>query len=279
MPLLTRNRVALLIALPAFLVPVIEIPLVLWARLSFLSLHPEYMDDPPTISRAINDPALGVPFADLILVITSLIMMALPVMVLAYALAISQLTLGRGKRALLWVMLLLVFVLQVTASTGMVLTTQYTFAIDHDMHMLGSYIFFVFQAVTILVAATLCRILLNEQVKHAIPDHAWQFRPGMHRFRFRFMLLVLGLAALFGVLFVIKDYPLPISEYIVQVIYTQSEVLVIACFVLFFGSYAVDIHDMVRRDKLRLPVSAAATKALTTAEGPAAASGAAVTER
>ena len=39
----------------------------------FLAKHPDYLDDPPTISRAINDPAVGVPFADLILVITALI--------------------------------------------------------------------------------------------------------------------------------------------------------------------------------------------------------------
>ena len=42
------------------------------------------------------------------------------------------------------------------------------------------------------------------------------------------------------------------GDYIVQVAYTQCEVIVIACYVLFLGSYAVDIHHMVRHDTLRL---------------------------
>ncbi|MEI8180525.1 hypothetical protein [Aestuariivirga sp.] len=279
MPLLTRNRVALLLALPAFLVPVIEIPLVLWARSTFISLHPDYFDDPPTISRSINDPVVGAPFANLILVITALILAIVPILILSYLLAISRLTLRPWQRILMYGLLLLVLVLQLAASAGMVMTTQFTFAIDRDMHMLGSYVFFIFQALSILAAGTLCRLLLSQQRKHGIADHDWPFRSAMHRFRFRFAMLIVGLVVLYGVLFVLKDHALPISAYVVRVAYTQCEVLVIACYVLFLGSYAVDIHDMVRRDKLRLPVSAAATKALTTAEGPAAASGAAVTER
>ena len=252
MALFSRKHAAWLFALPALLVPVIEIPLVLWARSSFLSMHPDYMDDPPTISRAINDPSVGLPFADLILVITTLIMMALPVMLLSYALAISRLDLSRARRGVMYGLLFLFFVFQITASTGMVITTQFSFATNHDLHMLGSYLFFAFQAITILVAATLCRLLLHQQQEHGIPDHEWHFRPGMHRFRFRFALLIGALAALFGILFVIKDYPLPISPYAVQVIYTQCEVIVIAAFVLFLGSYGVDIFYMVREGKLRL---------------------------
>lgn len=249
---MNRRRTALLFALPALLVPVIEIPLVLWARATFLAMHPDYMDDPPTISRAINDPSVGVPFADLILVITALIMMALPVMLLSYAYAISRLNLSPARRAVMYGLLLLFLVFQLTASTGMVITTQYSFDIDHDMHMLGSYIFFAFQATTILVAATLCRMLLHHQTRAAIPDHEWHFRRGMHRFRFRFALLIVGLALLFGFLFFIKDYPLPVSSYAVQVLYTQAEVIVIACFVLFLGSYGLDIYHMIRHGKLKL---------------------------
>ena len=78
----------------------------------------------------------------------------------------------------------------------MVLTTQFTFAIDHDMHMLGSYLFFTFQAITILVAAVLCHILLRHQTRHAIPDTEWQFRASLHRFRVRFAMVVVGLAVL-----------------------------------------------------------------------------------
>jgi hypothetical protein len=76
---------------------------------------------------------------------------------------------------------------------------------------------------------------------------------------------------LYGVLFVLKDHALPISDYIVQVAYTQCEVIVIACYVLFLGSYAVDIHHMVRHDTLRLGGPHATWKAATGKPGPVAA--------
>lgn len=252
MPFLTRNRVALLLALPAFLVPVIEIPLVLWARFTFISLHPDYYNDPPTISRSINDPAVGGPFANLILVITALILAITPVIVLAYITAISRLTLSRGRRLLMHVLLALVLLLQLVASAGMVLTTQFTFAIDRDLHMTGSYIFFVFQALSVVTAASLCRMLLHQQRRHGIADRDWQFRPAMHRFRFRFAMLIVALIVTYGILFVLKDHVSDDTLYVVQVAYTQCEVIVIGAYVIFLGSYAVDIHDMVRQDKLRL---------------------------
>ena len=248
---MNRRRTAIFFALPALLVPVIEIPLVLWARAAFLAMHPDYLDDPPTISRAINDPSVGLPFADLILVITAMIMMALPIMLLSYARAISRLHLSPARRYMLYGLLFLFFAFQITASTGMVITTQYSFDINRDMHMLGSYIFFSFQAITTLVAAVLCHILLRHQTRHAIPDHEWEFRAFMHRFRVRFAMVVVGLAVLFGILYVAKDYDWPISPYVVQVAYTQSEVIVIASFVVFFGSYSLDIYHAIRHGKLR----------------------------
>ena len=261
MPLMNRKYAAVLLAVPALMVPAIEIPLVMWARSKFVELHPDYLNDPPTISRSINDPTVGAPFADLILLITALILMVTPVLIWSYVLAISRLTLSRRRRVLMFVLLGLIFVFQVTASMGMVLTTQFTFAIDHGMHMLGSYVFFAFQAFTILIAGSLCRMLFSEQQRHGIADTDWQFRPPMHRFRFRFAMLIMGLVIVYGVLFVLKDLTLPISDYVVQVAYTQCEVIVIACYVLFLGSYAVDIHHMVRHDTLRLGGSQAAQEA------------------
>lgn len=248
---MSRKYVALLFALPALLVPVIEIPLVLWARATFISLHPEYYIDPPTISRSINDPLVGRFFAQLILVITGLIVITLPMLTAAYLQAISRLKAGRVRRAGMYVNLLLVLVLQFIASTGMVMTTQYTFAVDRNMHMLGSYIFFIFQAVTILLAANLCRMLHGHKVKLGISDDDWEFPAVMHRFRIKFAMVIAGLAVTYGILFKVKDFKLPFDGYIIQVAYTQCEVIVIACFVLFIGSYAADIFHMVRHDKLR----------------------------
>ena len=252
MALLNRKVAAWLLALPALLIPAIEIPLVLWARANFLATHGADLDEPPTISRAITDPIIGTPFANLILVINGLLLIVMPVLYWAYALAIWQLNPKRGERILMFGLLIMVFVSQVIASIGMVVTTQYTFATDDHLHMMGSYYFFTFQALTVVFAAALCRLLLARKLTLGIADTDWQFRAAMHRFRFRFGLLITALAIVYGVLFMIKDYALPISEYAMHVIYTQCEVVVIGAFVVFLGSYAVDLHHMVRNDRLRL---------------------------
>lgn len=252
MPLITRNLAAKLLALPAVMVPTIEIPLVLWARSSFLGLHPDYLENPPTISRSISDPVVGPPFASMILLITALILFLVVLLFWAYLLAISRLALGRMQRLVFHGLLALTIMFQVVASAGMVTTTQVTFLIDHDIHMIGSYVFFAFQALTILLASMLCLLLFKEYQLQTIADHEWQFQPRMHLLRYRFGLVTMSLVVLYGVLFVLKDHALPISGYAVQVIYTQCEVVVIACFVLFLGSYAVDIHHMVKHDRLYL---------------------------
>lgn len=255
MPLLTRSRVAMLFAVPAILVPGIQIPLMIWARHAFIARHPDYLDNPPTISRAISDPVVGGPFADLILVITALTILVVPLIVWAYLLAILRLPLSRCARLFMVGLLAIILACQFAASSGMILTTQYTLSNNTDMHMLGSYLFFAFQALTILLAATLCRMLLHQQQKLSVLEQSWPFRPGMRRFRFHFALVIICLTVIYGVLFVIKDWTLPISVYAIRIAYTQCEVLVISSFVLFLGSYAVDIRDMVQRDILRPSLS------------------------
>ncbi len=256
MPLLTRRRAAMALALPAFLVPAIEIPLMLWARHAFLATSDDSLEDPPTISLAISDPAIGGIFADVILVVAALTLMALPMILLVYLTAIDRLPVSHGLRRLMWALLGFFFIGQLTASAGMVLTTQYTFSNGHDLHMLGSYIFFPAQALALLAAAILCRILLHQQQQFAIGAEAWPFRAGMHSFRFRFSFLMVFLAVVFGMLFAIKEWPLPVPSAVVMIIYTQSEVLVVACYVLFFGSYALDILEMVHHGKLHPKLAA-----------------------
>lgn len=250
MAFLSRRWAAPLLAFPALLVPAIEIPMVLWARASFLARHPDEYDEPPTISRAIADPLVGNTFADLSLLITMLVLGVMLVLVWAYAQAIWRLRLGRGERAVMFTLLALVFGFQVIALSGMVVLTQYTFATNDNLHMMGSYYFFIFQGLAVLMAATLCRSLLARKRTIGISDAEWQFPPRMHRFRFAFGLLTAALAAGYGVVFAIKDLALPISDYAVHIIYTQGEILVVSCFVLFLGSYGVDIHHMVTHGKL-----------------------------
>lgn len=243
----------MIVALPPALVPAVEIPLILWARHASISSNPDYLHKPPTISRAISDPEIGGIFADLNLVIAVLVCISMPMILWAYLRAMDQLLTRRPSRFILWAILAFFCLGQITASLGMVLATQYTFSNGHDLHMLGSYIFFPTQALALVAAAILCRILFLQKQKYGFSAEAWPFRSGMHLFRYRFSFLIIFFAVCFGVLYVIKGWNLPISAYAVRVLYTQSEVLVISSYVLFFGSYSLDILKMMNQKNTTAP--------------------------
>lgn len=226
-------------ALAALMVSLIQIPALLLVRAAFLDLHPDYLDDPPTISRAINDPLVGVPFARGIWVTSLLLAVAVPVIVVLFWRAVNAARLGARARLFWRAAILAAAAGQVAASVGMNLLADFTFRTNHDMHMLGSYVFFAAQALTILIAACLCRAL-------AARGPVGYLLPFMQRLRFRLGMVVVGLALAYLFLFFAKDWDLPVPHYGVQVAYTQCEVAVISAFMLFLSSFSVDIWAMAR---------------------------------
>ena len=68
----------LLLSVPVVAIPLFQIPMMFWARWSFYQRHPDYVQhSAPTISRAISDPAIGGPFAMMILAVTAVVLLAL----------------------------------------------------------------------------------------------------------------------------------------------------------------------------------------------------------
>lgn len=226
-------------AAAAFLVPVVQIPALVWARETFLDLHPGYADDPPTISRALSEPLVGGPFHNMIILVTVLLAVAVPFIIVSYWQSASRARIGVLRRGLIRVGIGLALVSQITAVVGMNMLTVNSLGSENGLHMLGSYIFFASQVVAIAIAATLCRSLVG----HAAGS--WLL-PSMQRFRFPMGMAVLGLTLVYLGLFIGKDHNSLFPEYAVQVVYVQCEVLVISAFMLFLATYGIDLWALGR---------------------------------
>lgn len=235
-----------IVALPLVIVPGFAIYMMVWARWTFYARHPDYiLHSAPTVSRAITDPYIGDPFAAAILAVAIVIALAMGPLSFAFLGAISARAghlprVAAGLRRLMAVFL----VMQALGTTGMVICTQVTFRHDHDLHMLGSYLFFVFQALSILLSGILTTRLLR------LPDTG---RPSYlclgsryTRLRRDLAFVTAGLAGLYVLLFLVKGLDLPIPEYDIYYAYTVQEIVTISAYIVQVMLYAPEIYRMTR---------------------------------
>lgn len=242
-----RAWVFRLAAVAAVIVPVVLIPALVWTRETFLALNPSYVLDPPTISRAISDPRVGEPFGWLILLITVLLCFAVPLILISYWQSASKLRHSSRARWMLRLGVMAAALSEVAALVGLNILTTNTFAVDGDLHMLGSYIFFAAQVLVIAIGAMLCRSLVNRAAD------GW-LMPSMQRLRFPMGMAVLALTLVYLGLFVGKDHNTLFPQYAVQLVYVQCEVLVLSCFMLFLATYGVDLWALGKpRSQAELP--------------------------
>ena len=130
-----NGLLASLLVAPLLLQPALVIASVLWARYESVVRHPDLAAaNPPTISRAIVDPAIGDPFAILMLVCF---------VMLLYSLWRIGGALYRPTQPPRVKALLMVFIsCETVAAAGMVVLSQYTGAVSDSLHQLGSYMLF-----------------------------------------------------------------------------------------------------------------------------------------
>ncbi|QGZ33589.1 hypothetical protein [Stappia indica] len=244
-PLLARLT-GLAAGLPVVLVPASAIYMMVWARWTFYERHPDYVQQSaPTVSRAITDPYIGDPFAAAILGVA--IVIALAILPISYAFygAISARAGHMPKVAASLRRMMAVFlVMQVLGTSGMVICTQVTFRHNHDLHMLGSYLFFVFQALSILMSGIITTRLLR------LPDTG---RPSYlclgsryTRLRRTLAFVTAGLAGLYVALFLVKGLDLPVTEYTIYYIYTVQEIVTISAYITQVMLYAPEIYRIAR---------------------------------
>ncbi|MBR9843627.1 MAG: hypothetical protein GYB25_10720 [Rhodobacteraceae bacterium] len=182
---------------------------------------------PVTISRAITDPEVSDLFSFWITV--AAILLPFGVAVVAGIQARASVT-GFG-RAVAWSMV----GFQLGSSVGMVLLSHYRFP-DHDeVHMVGSYVFFISQTLMMIS----CGVSSGHILRHS-PSLPERLRRA-NRLRILGVIGIVCLALLYLGLFVGKEHVSGGLYVVVYRIYTLTEPSLISSFLGVFAVYFIDL--------------------------------------
>lgn len=217
------------------------------ARADFIRLHPDYYAvEPPTISRAISDPAIGEPFAFWIAISAALLVVGvLPVCWLYFRSGLALPASSVRARRVLLTLPALAFVCQCAAAVGMVMLSSYRFPDFHDEHMLGSYVFFAGQAVVVMLAGFMCTAIARDPAAaRALRDGAY-IDPRVSRFRGPAAFAGVGLALAYLGLFALKEVELPVLGTAIYWTYVLAEPTLISYFLAVLATYVWDVFRAV----------------------------------
>lgn len=219
-----------------------------YARMLFGALRPDYVAvQPPTISRAISEPTVGEPFSFWITV--SAIFLGLGVFCLGsfYRRVSHWLTSpSRYLARLLAVGIPVIVFLQTMAGVGMYILSTYRFPDFNQVHMVGSYLFFLSQAMVIVVATMLSSALLRDQASLQELQTAGLMSKPMIRIRLRAGQIAIVLMVVYILLFKVKDLDLNVMNDTIYIAYTTVEPVLITAFLVVLGLFQTDLLALRR---------------------------------
>jgi len=230
---------ALQIASISMVIVVVNI-LIYRARHLFIQWHPEFVaQELPTISRAISDPRIGEPFAVWMAVSAPLLVLGVAV-ILWFAWRDWRLAGQRG--GLLPLLLVLVLLCQIAAACGMVILSQFRFPDHRDAHMAGSYLFFIAQALTVVLGGFISRKMARLAWRNGMV-----FAPANHRLRWRIMGIPVLLVLAYLALFIIKDFDIAGWDWSIHQAYVWTEPATLSSFLIYVGLFHLDAAALLRR--------------------------------
>jgi len=217
------------------------------ARWDFIVRNPDY-HKPPTISRAISDPAIGAPFSVWVTLSGIFLVVGVGILGLHFMRVVRLIEQpSRYQRLAGSVLIPAVFVLQGVSAVGMHLLSTYRFPESRDMHMIGSYTFFVAQALLVVLFTFYNHALLRDRAGLARLASLGVLSARWVRARFYTGLVSIGLVVLYFALFKAKDmYEYPEAP-LLYLAYVTTEPMVISSFLLVLGLCHVDLHRVRRR--------------------------------
>ena len=227
---------------PALLQPVLVVSAIFWARIESIALHPAASDiNPPTVSRAIADPAIGDIFANL--AIAAAVLQSFAVWRIVRAL--TRTTEGGTAQ----VLLLLMVGAQGVAICGMIVLTQYTGPISDSLHTLGSYMLFAGQGVGIPLSGIF--FYRDDGRRRALGLSAPNNSPAPYDARFHppFAALIFVLALVFGFLYFDPAYIQGWNDYGYRVAFAFVEIALLVSFEVYLASF---IGPMYRYERYML---------------------------
>jgi hypothetical protein len=194
---------------------------------------------PVTISRAITDASISGSFAAWISI--AAILLPFGMCVVGWMHVLSAQMLGRPNDVLAWVGFLAP-VAQLSSAIGMVFLSHFRFP-DHDeLHMFGSYLFFISQSLVALIHYVGARRFRSLAPLQRLPLS----RLGV-RIRLWGAPVAIGLAIAYLCLFVVKDWDLGAWYPSVYWVYTRTEPVLISTFLALYLTYLIDIAILLRR--------------------------------
>ena len=232
----------------SFVVVVVNVS-IYWARSAFIAAHPDYVaHTPPTISRALSDPAIQGPFATWVALSAVLLFAGVACIVAIQLSALARVRATVPRRAgLVRAGYAAVLPLQLVACVGMVTLSQYTFPDFNRVHMVGSYMFFAAQALVVLVALLICRAVARDAGLGAGLRALGVLSPGANRLRLYLGSATVLLVVVYMGLFLAKGYDLGAWNAAVYLAYVGTEPACISAFLLYMAVYNADLIVLLRR--------------------------------
>lgn len=231
------------LAFTGFVIVVVNV-LIYRARIVFGRNNPDYIAiEPPTISRAISDPIVGEPFAVWMLICAPVLFVgvALLVFVVWREFWRGRHVVPRKDLVTISVLCLVVVVLQSFASVGMVILSHFRFPNFHEMHMLGSYLFFFSQAFVVLFGEVMSRRVAS------LPSQWSLISARMAGFRRKYVWAPILLGVSYLTLFVLKGFDLGALNKGLYIAYTITEPLLISSFLGYVLTFHFDLWAGLRR--------------------------------
>lgn len=244
-----REWLFLLPAAGIVAVPAIVVPAILWARIAFHLRHPNAdPGDYLTISRAISDPVIGEPFAFWVTIAAAILwpsVHAILWMFIGEHPRPPAISTGRDRASrITWVAM---WITMTATCVGMVMLSHFRLGdgpAGHRLHMIGSYVFFGGQAVTILLAA-----VYNGLIARLPTAGASAFFPPLWRARSGYA--VFAAAVLYGVFFRVKSMDFGAATAWIITVYVELETILIIVFLSYLAAYLVDVARFVRGRTVR----------------------------
>lgn len=246
--LVGARRAIALFAIVLLTPPILGINgLIYYARAAYANLHPEEVAAKPhTISRALTDPRVGDLFGQCLAVLSP--MLGIGVFLLVWLALIDWLNTRSGSERPVSARTAfglghLLIVLQAMACIGIVMLSSYSLEENRDLHMWGSYLFFVAQLLVIVAGGTWCSFMKSMQAPQPV------YRTATLRAAAKFAIIPIAVALTYIGLFFTKDWVSESYWMAVMKLYTRTEPLTISGFLLYLGLFVFELGHFLYRGR------------------------------
>ena len=212
------------------------------AMARFMEFHAADYGRPPTISRSISDPLIGVPFQFWITVSGICLVVGVGILILNYVRALRTVIAPSAYvRVVLRVFVPLILVLQVSSSIGMYVLSAYRIPFHSEMHMVGSFQFFISQALVVLLFTLANQALLRDRNSLEVLHRRGDVHRSLVRLRFWVGSVCIALVLVYFGLFLAKDVWTSDIAPRLYWTYTKTEPVVISMFLLVLALSHLDL--------------------------------------